>query len=150
MSRKVHQAINSIFSLFIKKPIIVKVSGKISQVRGKKSKNSFVNKFLVSIILLYRSILIHFIDKFQILNQHMREELISLYGVCPEKIILIPNGISLENLHIKDRLDKIKHFGFVGRLAKTKKIDVLLEGFKLFLNSHCLVSCREFRIARCV
>jgi glycosyltransferase involved in cell wall biosynthesis len=63
----------------------------------------------------------------------MRKELISLYRVRPEQIYLVPNGISVEKITPKPPLTSVESFGFVGRLAKTKKIDVLLAGFKIFL-----------------
>lgn len=121
-------------SKHLKIPTILKVSGKISEVREDKSRFSTIDWILKKIILRLRKWIIKNIDNFQVLNQEMHFELVNLYGVNQKNIYFLPNGIDLEPITVeRDAISNIENFGFVGRFEPVKNIFFLLRAFSQFV-----------------
>lgn len=79
---------------------------------------------------------LHLADEIIILSQFCEKLLQSDYGISPDKLKLIFNGLqeqSIENSMVKDKSQLIL---FVGRLDKIKGVDYLIEAFRIVLKHH--------------
>ncbi len=73
---------------------------------------------------------------FQAIKDQIYDDLLKL-KVNKKNIIKIPNGISVNRyLKIKKYNKKETHFGYVGRLIKSKNLDFLLNSFKEYLSTY--------------
>ena len=73
---------------------------------------------------------------FQAIKDEIYEDLIKL-KVRKKNIIRVPNGISIDTyVNIKKHNKKETHFGFVGRLIRSKNINFLLNSFKTYLSEY--------------
>jgi len=72
----------------------------------------------------------------QAINEKIYKSFINL-GFLKKNIRKIPNGISCKNYNdINEPRGKDIHFGYVGRLIKSKNIRFLLKSFKHYLSDH--------------
>ena len=125
--------IGVLVKLFIKKPVMVKVSG--SNEYGEVSE---IKKLPFSRIRIY---LLKKVDRFIILNEGMRKELTSI-GINHKRIELIPNGVVIPHQSAYDdaakKLHREKlHFSedkliviYSGRLTEGKGLEILIEIWK--------------------
>ena len=73
---------------------------------------------------------------YQAIKDEIYNDLIKL-KVRKKNILKMPNGISIETyLKIKKYHRKETHFGYVGRLIKSKNLNFLLNSFRKFLSSY--------------
>lgn len=86
----------------------------------------FFRKFVVNKKSIY----------FQAINEKIYKSLLDL-NVPKERIIKIPNGISIQQyLGLEKHHRKETHFGYVGRLLKSKNIEFLLNTFSQYLEKY--------------
>ena len=97
--------------------------------------SSFVKKFLIFLQKPFIKFIIDSASKISVPNDY--EKHIFLEFCDENKIVVIPNGVNLETLQIKEinfkkKFDiKTDFFLFIGRFSKIKGIDVLIESIKL-------------------
>ena len=86
----------------------------------------FFKKFIIKIDKLY----------FQAINKKIYDDLINL-NISKENIIKVPNGISIKKYESwKKNTFSETHFGYVGRLLRTKNIRFLLKTFMTYLSKY--------------
>jgi len=113
----------------LKIPTIIKISGKISEVREDKSQLNILNRLIKGVILTLRNWIIKNVDYFQTVNQQMQYDLINHYKIPENRTFLIPNGIETKNFHpCNATLSNLPtKFGFVGRFEPIKNLPFLLK-----------------------
>ena len=73
---------------------------------------------------------------FQAIKNEIYDDLLKL-KVRNRNIIRIPNGISIQNyIKIEKHDKKETHFGYVGRLIRTKNLNFLLNSFRKYLSKY--------------
>jgi L-malate glycosyltransferase len=106
------------------KPVIVKLanSGRASDIlKMKAGQHLFLSRYLLPTALKA--------DRFVALNDTIREELVA-EGVPPERIVEIPNGVSVpEEPPSLAKTVSERVVAYVGRLHEQKAVDVLIRGF---------------------
>lgn len=85
-----------------------------------------------------------FVHKFIVVSEVLRERLIKIHKIAPEKIIVIPNGVEIEEYN-PDRIDSFKIrnelnldnntciIGTIGRLVWQKGLEYFIESAKFVL-----------------
>lgn len=106
------------------KPVVVKLanSGRASDIlKMKTGQHLFFSRYLLPTALKA--------DRFVALNDIIREEL-AAEGVPPERIVEIPNGVSVpEEPPASAKTVSERVVAYVGRLHEQKAVDVLIRGF---------------------
>ena len=115
--------IGSIAGKILSKPTIVKIP--------RNGKGSAINKYYRSFLgKLYLFILKKSANKFICLTNYAQKELIS-FGFNKKKLIVIPNGVKVENKLTFSKSKNKNNFICVGRLIKRKNVSELLSCFKI-------------------
>lgn len=94
------------------------------------------NRFAKTIyIALFESLVVHEAKLVHVIGENEVNDVKKFFR--PKSIVLIPNGQDLNELAFsRKKLDRPNRpvFGFCGRLAKPKGLDLLIEGFSLYKN----------------
>ncbi len=74
-------------------------------------------------------------------SQHMKREVMGIFNIPDDKVVVVPNGVNPEEFSIADRTLSRKAFAgddqrlvfFIGRLVREKGVHVLLEATRILL-----------------